>query len=41
MLTYPRNRVGSISHISFPCSPICGAQPIGIRRPLEVAWPAE
>jgi hypothetical protein len=22
MLTYPRNRVGSISHISFPCSPI-------------------
>jgi hypothetical protein len=40
MLADPRNRVGSIGHVFLPCLPPCGAQPIGIRRPLEVALPA-
>ena len=41
MLTYPRNRVGSCRHFLFLVRQFCGAQPIGIIRPLEVAWPAE
>src|SRR4029079_12654982 len=42
MLAYPRNRVGSIRHISCPSlAEICGPQPIGIVRLLEVARHAE